>query len=68
MIELSTGTGRRKIVVQMLYPGSVDGDIQLILGMALPYSARAMEISRCLFLTSESFEALLREPPTVARR
>ncbi len=68
MIELSTGTGRRRIVVQVLYPGSVDGDIQLILGMALPYSARAMETSRCLFLSSQSFEALLRDHPTVARR
>lgn len=68
MIELSTGAGRRKIVVQMLYPGSVDGDIQLILGMALLYSARALETSRCLFLTSEAFEALLREHATVARR
>src|SRR5918996_1398484 len=68
MIELAAGAGRRKIVVQMLYPGSVDGDIQLILGMPLPYSARAVEASRCLFLTSESFEALLREHATVARR
>jgi CRP-like cAMP-binding protein len=68
MIELAAGAGRRKIVVQMLYPGSVDGDIQLILGMPLPYSARAIEASRCLFLTSESFEALLREHATVARR
>ena len=68
MIELSAGAGRRKIVIQMLYPGSVDGDIQLILGMALPYSARAMETARCLFLSSESFEALLRDHPTVARR
>ena len=68
MIELATGTGRRKIVVQLLYPGNVDGDIQLILGMPLPYSARAIEASRCLFLTSDSFEALLREHPTVARR
>src|SRR5918999_1129942 len=68
MIELAAGTGRRKIVVQMLYPGTVNGDIQLILGMALPYSGRAIEASRCLFLNSESFEALLREHPTVARR
>jgi CRP-like cAMP-binding protein len=68
MIELATGTGRRKIVVQLLYPGNVDGDIQLILGMPLPYSARAIEASRCLFMTSDSFEALLREHPTVARR
>jgi CRP-like cAMP-binding protein len=68
MMELAAGTGRRKIVVQMLYPGSVDGDIELILGMPLPYSARAMETTRCLFLASESFEALMREHPTVARR
>lgn len=68
MIELSAGTGRRKIVVQMLYPGSVDGDIQLILDMPLPYSARAIESTRCLFLASEAFDALLREHPMVARR
>lgn len=68
MIELSAGAGPRKIVVQMLYPGNVDGDIQLILGMPLPYSGRSMETSRCLFLTSDSFEALLQEHPTVARR
>jgi CRP/FNR family transcriptional regulator, cAMP and macrophage regulator len=68
MIELSAGTGRRKIVVQILYSGSVDGDIQLIMGMPLPYGARAAQSSRCLFLAAESFEALLREHPAVARR
>lgn len=68
MIELTAGSGRRRIVVQMLYPGSVDGDIQLILGMDLPYSARAVDASQCLFLTSQAFEDLLRAHPTVARR
>lgn len=68
MIELSVGAGTRKIVVQLLYPGSVDGDIQLILGMPLPYSGRALESARCLFLESESFEALLKDHPAVARR
>ncbi len=68
MIELAAGTGRRKIIVQMLYPGSVDGDIQHILGMPLPYSGRAVEATRCLFLTSEAFEALLRDHAMVARR
>lgn len=67
-IELSVGAGTRKIVVQLLYPGNVDGDIQLILGMPLPYFGRAMEASRCLFLTPDSFETLLREHPAVARR
>lgn len=68
MIELAAGAGRRKIVVQMLYPGSVDGDIQLILGMPLPYSARTLETTKCLFLTAESFETLLHQHPKVARR
>ncbi len=68
MLELATGSGRRKVVVQMLYPGSVDGDIQLILGMPLPYSARAVEAARCLFLEAASFERLLRDHPAVARR
>jgi len=67
-IELAAGAGRHKIVVQMLYPGSVDGDVELILGMPLPYSARAIETTRCLFLASDSFEALMRDHPTVARR
>ena len=68
MIELAAGSGPRKVVVQMLYPGSVDGDIQLILNMALPYSGRAVEAARCLFLQAASFERLLREHPAVARR
>ncbi|MGH2751846.1 MAG: Crp/Fnr family transcriptional regulator [Actinomycetota bacterium] len=68
MIELSVGSGPRKVIVQLLYPGNVDGDIQLILGMPLPYSGRALEATRCLFLESGSFEALLRDHPAVARR
>jgi len=68
MIELSVGSGPRKVVVQLLYPGNVDGDIQLILAMSLPYSGRALEPARCLFLESASFEALLSDHPAVARR
>ncbi len=68
MVELAAGTGRKKVVVQILYPGSVDGDIQLILEMPLPYGARAVEASRCLFLSSQAFERLLAEHPAIARR
>lgn len=68
MLELAAGAGRKKVVVQILYPGSVDGDIQLLLDMALPYGARAVETSRCLFLSEQAFERLLAEHPTIARR
>jgi CRP-like cAMP-binding protein len=68
MIELYVGSGPRKVVIQILYPGAVDGDIQLINGMPLPYAARALEPSRCLFLEPKSFESLLKDHPSLARR
>ncbi|WP_372449017.1 cyclic nucleotide-binding domain-containing protein [Qaidamihabitans albus] len=42
-MELSAGSGRRRAVVHVLQPGDVDGDIQHLLGMPLPYTARALE-------------------------
>lgn len=68
MVELAAGSGPRKIVVQILHPGSVDGDIQLILGMPLPYGARAVDHSQCLFISAPAFERLLSQHPTIARR
>ena len=68
MIELYVGAGPRKVVVQILYPGAVDGDIQLLKGMPLPYAGRALETSRCLFLEPEAFESLLRDHPGLSRR
>jgi CRP/FNR family transcriptional regulator, cAMP and macrophage regulator len=68
MIELYVGAGPRKVVVQILYPGAVDGDIQLLKGMPLPYAGRALQASRCLFLEPKAFESLLRDHPGVARR
>src|SRR5215472_9702089 len=49
-IELSVGSGRRRAVVQLLRPGDVDGDIQLLLEMPLPYTGRAVSEVTCLFL------------------
>jgi CRP/FNR family transcriptional regulator, cAMP and macrophage regulator len=68
MIELYVGAGPRKVVVQILYAGAVDGDIQLLKGMALPYSGRALDVCRCLFLEPEAFESLLRHHAGLARR
>ena len=67
-IELSVGAGRRRAVVQLLRPGDVDGDIQLLLEMPLPYTGRALSDVTCLFLTREGFEELLATRPAIARR
>jgi len=41
-IELSVGSGRRRAVVLLLSPGDIDGGIQLLLEMPLPYTGRAV--------------------------
>lgn len=67
-VELSVGSGRRRAVVQLLRPGDVDGDIQLLLEMPLPYTGRAVSEVTCLFLAREDFEELLSARPGIARR
>ncbi len=67
-VELSTGSGHRRAVVQLLRPGDVNGDSQLLLGMPLPYTARAVTDATCLFMTSEDFAHLLASRPTISRR
>jgi CRP-like cAMP-binding protein len=67
-IELSVGSGRRRAVVQLLRPGDVDGDIQLLLEMPLPYTGRALSGVTCLFLGRDDFERLLSAHPAIARR
>src|SRR5216683_3292703 len=67
-VELSVGSGRRRAVVQLLRPGDVDGDIQLLLEMPLPYTGRALSAVTCLFLGRDDFEQLLATRPGIARR
>jgi CRP/FNR family transcriptional regulator, cAMP and macrophage regulator len=67
-IELSVGSGRRRAVVQLLRPGDVDGDIQLLLEMSMPYTGRAISDVAALFLAREAFENLLATHPAIARR
>ena len=67
-IELSAGAGRRRAVVRLLRPGDVDGDVQLLLEMPLPYTGRAVSEVTCLFLAPEDFEELLATRPAIARR
>lgn len=68
LVELTVTGGRRPLVVQVLRPGDVEGDIALLLGRPPPYAAHALEDVVCLFLAAASFERLLGERPPVARR
>ncbi|HZA41512.1 MAG TPA: Crp/Fnr family transcriptional regulator [Actinomycetota bacterium] len=68
LVELSVGSGRGRTVVQLLRAADVDGDVQLLLGMPFPYTARAAQPTRALFLSEDSFEELLATHPAVARR
>jgi CRP-like cAMP-binding protein len=66
-VELVVGSGRRRVVVQVLRPGDVDGDIHVLLGMPRPYTGRALEDGICLVLEADDFEWLLHHRPAIAR-
>ena len=67
-MELSRRDGRRRLIVQVVHPGDVDGDIGLILQMPLPYSAHAIDDVEALRLSAEDFEWLIATRPMLARR
>jgi CRP-like cAMP-binding protein len=67
-VELSVLSGRNRVVVGVLRPGDVEGDIPLLLGLALPYAARAVDPVTCLHLAPSDFEGLLGRHPAIARR
>lgn len=67
-VELSVGSGRRRCVVHVLHPGDVDGGIQHLLDMPLPYTAHALDEATLLYLSAADFEELLGERLTIARR
>lgn len=67
-VELSVGSGRRRTVVEVLRPGDVDGDIQLLVDMDLPYTARALDDVTVLSLAAGDFEHLLATSLPIARR
>jgi CRP-like cAMP-binding protein len=68
LVELSARDGVRRTVVQLLHPGDVDGDLQLLLGMPMPYAARAGSDALLLFLPAHRFEVVLGEHPALTRR
>ena len=67
-VELSVATARGKVVVGVLRPGDVDGDVPLLLGIPVPYTAHAVDDTTCLVLAPADFESLLVRHPAVSRR
>ena len=67
-VELSVATSRGRVVVGVLRPGDVDGDVPLLLGIPVPYTAHAVEDTTCLVLAPGDFESLLIRHPAVSRR
>lgn len=55
-------------MVGVLRPGDVDGDIQLLLDMPLPYTAHALDDATLLALVADDFEHLLATSLPIARR
>lgn len=67
-LELAVTSSSGRVVIQTLRPGSIDGDIQLLLGMAMPYETRANTATTCLLLRRADFEELLSTHPQLSRR
>ncbi len=67
-VELARDFGGRRVVVQLLRPGAVFGDIPLFLRTGEPTEARAVEDSVVLVIESLKLFALLGERPRLARR
>jgi CRP-like cAMP-binding protein len=67
-LELAVAGASGRIVIQTLWPGSIDGDIQLLLGLPMPYETRANTATSCLLLERADFEELLESHPHLARR
>lgn len=67
-LELAVPGSSGRVVIQMLWPGGIDGDIQLLLGMPMPYETRANTATTCLLLPQAAFEELLATRPQLSRR
>lgn len=67
-VELAVGAGRRRVVVDVMRPGDVDGDIALLLAMPMAYTAHALGGCTCLYLDRAAFENLVATHPAIARR
>jgi CRP-like cAMP-binding protein len=67
-LELTVASRSGRVVIQTLRPGSIDGDIQLLLDIPMPYETRANTATTCLLLHRADFDALLQGHPQLSKR
>jgi CRP/FNR family transcriptional regulator, cAMP and macrophage regulator len=67
-VELSCKLNGRRVVLQILRPGDVVGDVGLLLRMTAPYDGVALDDTVILTIDSLEFHRLLEERPRLARR
>lgn len=67
-VELARRDGSRRVVLQVLHPGDVFGDIPLLCGTSPPFAARALTDVRLISIDAEDLDRVLHTRPTLARR
>jgi len=67
-IGLFAGAGAERVILAILRPGDLDGDVSMLLDMAQPYSAEALEDSICHRLDNDLFAKMFGRHPELARR
>ncbi len=67
-LEIAVHGSGGRMVIQTLRAGDIDGDIQILLGVPVPYETRANTETTCLMLSRNHFEELLAAYPQVSRR
>jgi CRP/FNR family transcriptional regulator, cAMP and macrophage regulator len=67
-VELSRPLNGRRVVLQILRPGDVIGDVGVFLRLTAPYDGIALEDTLILTVDSVRFHRLLDERPRLARR
>jgi CRP-like cAMP-binding protein len=67
-VELSRPLNGRRVVLQILRPGDVVGDLGVFLRLTAPYDGIALEDTVLLTVDSVRFHRLLDERPRLARR
>ncbi|UQA91098.1 Crp/Fnr family transcriptional regulator [Streptomyces halobius] len=66
-LELVSGTGRRRVVVGVLPPCGIAGDVPLLLGRPAVCTVRALTTVQAVFLPAAAFHTLLESSPALAR-
>ncbi len=67
-LELAVPGPAGQMVIQTLRAGDIDGDIQILLGMPMPYETRANTETTCLMVVAVTLKSFWPPTPQVSRR